>query len=729
MKEVKKKSMLIVAVVLLLTAALFVGAAGATITATSQYEGVNTIYYTDNGGGNLQPAPSLAIYVHTDRPVGHITMVSSNPNVIDVSNYPTKVDEYGICMVNLSSNEIKGKGSATLTFSDGADSTTFAVKVYENKGSITIDKPAAAFKFGDSTPTTFTVNLTGSGITPKAELEMDGRYLNPWMTQGCLDVMKFPTTLDFDGSSCSFSLKGSDARSKGWGEYGVFVGESNSYERYMVTESFKVMVNDGEPCVVFPRTGVSKTDDGYRGTAYLLGFTAEPTVSSPGTSVWGASIYRSAVPGAFYFACILSGKDEPKLDAKTGLTLTFTSGSQTASCAVFDMTDFARYDVTFDGNSPSGAVINLPESKKLGYNATARSPLLDPALSGYVFGGWFTDQACQNEFIFSDKATAEKPATLITGDTPLYAKWTANTYTVSYKDLDNQTYSGDNLDSLVKTHTYGTDTTLVSGTKTDTDTTKFMFEGWFDSSACTGTKIPTLGATAYTADITLYARWIQTITPTGGKAQIPSGEQKIVPVAPSSPEVKMIEVDGVNGEVTFSQTSAVPTPTAPSQGYTDLKVFAKFDIVAITGADTRFVIDIKNQHGIYSSKNIFLRHHSTGGWDDKHIEGTQLSAETGTLRLSFPVKECSPFAIVYETPVKKSGGSSSSQGSSTWLTEPAAAEQPAVTPTPTPTPGAVETPGVKPVNPSEIPAKTPAPFVGILAGLGCAAALFSLRRK
>ncbi|MCQ2358198.1 MAG: InlB B-repeat-containing protein, partial [Methanocorpusculum sp.] len=341
--------------------------------------------------------------------------------------------------------------------------------------------------------------------------------------------------------------------------------------------------------------------------------------------------------------------------------------------------------------------------------------------TGYTFGGWFDSKECSGSAVTSIAATAENPV--------LYAKWTANTYTVSYKDLDNQTYSGDNLDSLVKTHTYGTDTTLVSGTKTDTDTTKFMFEGWFDSSACTGTKIPTLGATAYTADITLYAKWIQTITPTGGKAQIPSGEQKIVPVAPSSPEVKMIEVDGVNGEVTFSQTSAVPTPTAPSQGYTDLKVFAKFEIGAITGADTRFVIDIKNQHGIYSSKNIFLRHHSTGGWDDKHIEGTQLSAETGTLRLSFPVKECSPFAIVYETPVKKSGGSSSSQGSSTWLTEPAAAEQPAVTPTPTPTLGAVETPGVKPVNPSEIPAKTPAPFVGILAGLGCAAALFSLRRK
>ena len=70
---------------------------------------------------------------------------------------------------------------------------------------------------------------------------------------------------------------------------------------------------------------------------------------------------------------------------------------------------------------------------------------------------------------------------------------------------------------------------------------------------------------------------------------------------------------------------------------------------------------------------------------------------------------------------------STSQGSSVWLTEPAAETQPTATPTQTPVP--VETPGVKPVNPSDTPAKTPAPFLGILAGLGAAAAVFALRRK
>ena len=51
-------------------------------------------------------------------------------------------------------------------------------------------------------------------------------------------------------------------------------------------------------------------------------------------------------------------------------------------------------------------------------------------------------------------------------------------------------------------------------------------------------------------------------------------------------------------------------------------------------------------------------------------------------------------------------------------------------PAPGETPGAVETPGVKPIEgPSGSSAKTPAPFLGILAGLGAAAVVFGLRRK
>jgi len=47
----------------------------------------------------------------------------------------------------------------------------------------------------------------------------------------------------------------------------------------------------------------------------------------------------------------------------------------------------------------------------------------DPTKPGHTFGGWYADEELTTAFNF---------ATAITGDTTLYAKWTANSYTVSF---------------------------------------------------------------------------------------------------------------------------------------------------------------------------------------------------------------------------------------------------------------------------------------------------------
>ena len=77
------------------------------------------------------------------------------------------------------------------------------------------------------------------------------------------------------------------------------------------------------------------------------------------------------------------------------------------------------------------------------------------------------------------------------------------------------------------------------------------------------------------------------------------------------------------------------------------------------------------------------------------------------------------------TPAPKS--SSTPQGTSVWLT---AEPTPTETPTPTPTP-APEVPQVKPVEqkPAAQTGASPAPFMGVIAGLGAAAVLFGLRMR
>ncbi len=78
----------------------------------------------------------------------------------------------------------------------------------------------------------------------------------------------------------------------------------------------------------------------------------------------------------------------------------------------------------------------------------------------------------------------------------------SNTYTITYLDMGATAFSGTYHTSTKYTHIYGTATTLYNPTKTG-----YTFGGWFTTPDCSGTKLTSLGATAYTGDIILYALW------------------------------------------------------------------------------------------------------------------------------------------------------------------------------------------------------------------------------
>jgi uncharacterized repeat protein (TIGR02543 family) len=116
--------------------------------------------------------------------------------------------------------------------------------------------------------------------------------------------------------------------------------------------------------------------------------------------------------------------------------------------------------------------------------------------TGYTFGGWNTNAS-------GDGANFPAGETYpVTGNAILYAKWTANTYTITYGDVGGGTFSGTHGSDHPTAHTYDTVTTLVSPTKTG-----HTFAGWFTNSSGTGTALTSLAAEDYTANITLYAKW------------------------------------------------------------------------------------------------------------------------------------------------------------------------------------------------------------------------------
>ena len=152
------------------------------------------------------------------------------------------------------------------------------------------------------------------------------------------------------------------------------------------------------------------------------------------------------------------------------------------------------YTITYNGNGHTGGTVPEAVDKKHGTSITLSSST--PTRTGYTFAGWNTKQN-------GTGTTYAKGATYSTNaDVTLYAKWTANTYTITYKDQNNANFSGSHATGYPTQHTYGTATTLSKATKTG-----YTFGGWFDNKECTGTAIESLGATAYTANITLYAQW------------------------------------------------------------------------------------------------------------------------------------------------------------------------------------------------------------------------------
>lgn len=103
-----------------------------------------------------------------------------------------------------------------------------------------------------------------------------------------------------------------------------------------------------------------------------------------------------------------------------------------------------------------------------------------------------------------DSSTGELTvlAAKVTGNISISATGAAQVYDITYKDQGNVDFSGSHADGYPTTHTYGSSTTLKTASKTG-----YTFGGWYTSYDCSTGLVTSLGATAYTADITLYAKW------------------------------------------------------------------------------------------------------------------------------------------------------------------------------------------------------------------------------
>jgi uncharacterized repeat protein (TIGR02543 family) len=245
-----------------------------------------------------------------------------------------------------------------------------------------------------------------------------------------------------------------------------------------------------------------------------------------------------------------------------------------------------------------------------------------PSKTGYTFGGYYSEDGGTGTLVISTSGVLQNSVTISAvawtdgsghwvkdGGVTVYAKWTAEQYTITYKDQGDVAYSGNKTDGRPTgnpaTHTYGSSTALVDGVKDG-----YRFDGWFTDASCTVSAGSSIGATAKTADFTLYAKWTQVYTVTwhvngsewssgvvSGNTQVPSGTKvSALPTAPTTSDCddskvfvgwKAAEIDGVSvsdpGGI-FTTQGTSPTINANTNFYA---VFADE-----SGGDNTLVTDV-----------------------------------------------------------------------------------------------------------------------------------------
>jgi uncharacterized repeat protein (TIGR02543 family) len=164
-----------------------------------------------------------------------------------------------------------------------------------------------------------------------------------------------------------------------------------------------------------------------------------------------------------------------------GLTQEFNFETPiTGDITLYAKWDINSYTVTF--NSNGGSQVN---SQSVEYNTAPVRPE-DPTKTGHTFAGWYRDEGLTDEFDFT---------TPITNDITLYAKWTINSYSVTF-----ETNGGTPVPDIQYVEYQNT----AVRPAVDPVKTRYTFNGWYQNEECT---ITFDFNTPIVTDTIVYAGW------------------------------------------------------------------------------------------------------------------------------------------------------------------------------------------------------------------------------
>lgn len=160
------------------------------------------------------------------------------------------------------------------------------------------------------------------------------------------------------------------------------------------------------------------------------------------------------------------------------------------------------YTVSFHANGGEGAM----DAQSLTYDTQAALSANAFTRAGYTFTGWNTARDGSGT-AYTGGQTVVNLTAVNGGTVTLYAQWSLDTYTITYKNADGSTITNW-ADGVTRVERYNVNDSTITlpGADALVAPTAKVFGGWFEDAKCTGEAVTSIPAGS-TGDKTFYALW------------------------------------------------------------------------------------------------------------------------------------------------------------------------------------------------------------------------------
>ena len=290
-----------------------------------------------------------------------------------------------------------------------------------------------------------------------------------------------------------------EQKSKGY-MYGMVI-EPNGQMKFNLAQEPGVT---GKVCLATTLSGTSSgTSDNIVGITYQIAFNGNGSTSGSMSAmkncVYGQEYKLTAnsfKKKGYTFNGWNTQKDGSGVSYKNKATVKNLASKTGAKVTLYAQWKKTKYTITY---KLDGGTNNSKNPSKY-YITTATVTLKDPTKKGYTFKGWYSDKN------FKTKVTKIKKGS--TGNVTLYAKWSANKYTIKFNGNGSTSGSMKNMKSCK----YGTSYKL---TKNSFKKKGYTFVGWNTKKDGSGKSYANKASVKKLTSknggtVTLYAQWKKT---------------------------------------------------------------------------------------------------------------------------------------------------------------------------------------------------------------------------